>query len=146
MLKSGDPAPAWKAFDQNGNEHSSSEYSGKRYILYFYPKDDTPGCTAEACGFRDQFSELSKKVAIVGVSADSSESHKKFEAKYRLPFTLLSDPNRQLIAAYGTDGTALPKRTSFLIGPTGMIEKIYQGFDAALHAGQVQADLDALSM
>ncbi len=146
MLSIGDTAPAWKALDQNGSEVSSSDFSGKRYLLYFYPKDDTPGCTAEACGFRDQFSELSKAIAIVGVSADSSESHKKFEEKYRLPFTLLSDPNRQLIAAYGTDGTVFPKRTSFLIGSTGVIQKIYQGFDAASHAGQVQADLDALNI
>ncbi len=144
MLTVGDTAPAWTAFDHEGRKRTSDEFSGKKYLLYFYPKDDTPGCTAEACGFRDRSKDLLSKVTVLGVSADAAESHKKFASKYALPFPLLSDPERSLISCYGVDGKTLPKRTSFLISPKGIIEKIYHGFDCASHASDVLADLDLL--
>lgn len=141
MLTIGDTAPAWTAFDQEDKKRTSEECSGRRYLLYFYPKDDTPGCTAEACGFRDRSKDLLSKVSVLGVSADSAESHKKFASKYALPFPLLSDPDRTIISSYGADGQTFPKRTSFLIGPEGIIEKIYHGFDCAAHASDVLADV-----
>ncbi len=141
MLTVGDKAPAWRALDQDGQEISSVDFSGKRYLLYFYPKDDTPGCTVEACGFRDRFDELSSRVTILGVSSNSVESHKKFASKYVLRFSLLSDPDRTIITAYGTDGLSFPKRTSFLVNEDGCIGKIYQGFDCALHAEDVASDV-----
>ncbi len=92
------PAPAFTAIDQHGARHTLQDYAGKWLLLYFYPKDDTPGCTIEACGFRDNFSQLQKEIDVVGVSADSPESHKEFIKKYDLPFTLLSDTDKKLIA------------------------------------------------
>lgn len=145
MLITGDKAPDWTAPDQNAHKKSSAEFLGKRYLLYFYPKDDTPGCTAEACGFRDVLSELSSLVTILGVSSDSVESHRKFSSKYSLSFSLLSDSDRTMISAYGTDGRSFPKRTSFLVNRSGFIEKIYHNFDCALHADEVLRDLKRLA-
>lgn len=144
MLIIGDKAPEWSSLDQDGHEKSSAEFFGKRYLLYFYPKDDTPGCTAEACGFRDVFGELSSCVTVLGVSPDSVESHTKFASKYSLPFSLLSDSDRSMITSYGADGLSFPKRTSFLVNEDGCIGKIYQGFDCALHAGEVLQDAKLL--
>ncbi len=141
MLVVGNFAPSWSALDQDGQEISSVDFSGKRYLLYFYPKDDTPGCTVEACGFRDLSDELSARITILGVSPDSVESHRKFSSKYSLPFSLLSDSNRSMITAYGADGLSFPKRTSFLVNEDGCIGKIYQGFDCALHAEDVARDV-----
>ncbi len=145
MLTEGSKAPAWKGSDQHGKEHSSDETGGMWYILYFYPEDDTPGCTKEACGFRDAFQSLSKRLTIFGVSGDSAESHKKFAEKYSLPFTLLADPKKTIIAAYGADGTFFKSRVTFLIDPEGTIRKIYQGFDCATHATEIDADFESLS-
>ena len=103
-LKEGAPAPEFKAHAQNGAEVSLKDFKGKHVILYFYPKDDTPGCTKEACAFRDEFDAFKAKgVVVLGVSTDSAKSHAKFAEKYRLPFTLLADEEKKLVQAYGVD-------------------------------------------
>ncbi len=144
MLTPNTLAPVWSASDDQGNIYSSESLKGKWYILYFYPKDDTPGCTLEACGFRDGFSHLSEKITILGVSADSPESHQKFREKYHLPFALLVDTEKTLINLFGANGTDFPKRTTFLIDDAGMIRTIYQGFDCAEHAMTIESDLHHL--
>ena len=139
--------------DQNGECHTLSDYHGKWVFLYFYPKDDTPGCTKEACGVRDMFPKFKKMDAIVfGVSADSVVRHKKFAEKYKLPFTLLSDEDKKIINAYGV--WAKKKfmgreymgilRTSFLIDPKGKIAKIYEQVKPDAHAEEVLTDLQVL--
>ena len=101
MLEIGTKAPAFTLPDQNGKAHSLSDYAGKKVILYFYPKDNTPGCTKQACGFADRYPQFLEKGAVVlGVSKDSVSSHKNFEQKYALPFPLLSDPEKEVIQAY----------------------------------------------
>jgi peroxiredoxin Q/BCP len=136
-LKEGDKAPLFNALDQSGQLKSLNDYAGQWLLLYFYPKDFTAGCTAEACALRDNFSELKKYCTIVGVSADSAASHKKFQAKHELPFTLLADPKRELIKSYGANGIIFPKRVSFLIDPQSKIRKIYNQVKPAEHATQV---------
>ena len=102
MLEIGTKAPDFSLPDQNGTVHTLSEYAGKKIILYFYPKDSTPGCTKQACGFAERYPQIQEKGAVVlGVSKDSVKSHKTFEEKYALPFTLLSDPDKEVIQAYG---------------------------------------------
>lgn len=120
-------------------------YSGNWTLIYFYPKDFTSGCTTEACTFRDNFSQLKNKVEIIGISADTEESHAKFAAKYNLPFRLIADPDKQIIKDFGADGLIFPKRTSFLINPSGKIVKIYSPVKPATHAHEVLADLEAFS-
>lgn len=132
-LNEGDKAPAFKAPDQNGNMVSLKQFEGKKIILYFYPEDDTPTCTNQACNFRDNFEFLKKSgYEVVGVSPDSPESHRKFIAKFKLPFTLLADEDKKIINTYGVWG---PKklygreydgihRTIFVIDEKGKIEKI----------------------
>lgn len=143
-------APLFTLPDQNGKEHSLADYRGKWVLLYFYPKDDTPGCTNEACTIRDSFPHFQElKIAVLGVSVDSVESHKKFKEKYHLPFTLLSDYKKEVVPQYGVwgkkkfmgkihEGTL---RTSFLIDPEGKIAKIYENVDPAVHAAEVLTDL-----
>ncbi len=132
-LVAGDKAPDFKSKDQNGKTVSLKEFKGKKVILYFYPEDDTPVCTVEACNFRDNFSQLTKKgYEIVGVSPNSIESHKKFEAKYKLPFTLLADEDKKIINAYGVWGLKKLygreymgiQRATFVIDEKGKIEKV----------------------
>ena len=146
-------APLFALPDQNGKEHSLADYQGKWVLLYFYPKDDTPGCTKEACTIRDSFPDFKKlKIAVLGMSVDSVKSHKKFEEKYDLPFTLLSDDKKEVVKKYGVwgkkkfmgheyEGTS---RTSFLINPQGNIAKIYEGVNPVSHAADVLADLKTL--
>ena len=135
-LRVGDKAPDFSLQDQNGTNHKLSDYSGKQVLLYFYPKDDTPGCTTEACEIRDNFDAFKKlNIIVLGVSADSVESHEKFAGKYDLPFTLLSDKDKTVINAYG-----VIKRTSFLIDKKGKIEKIYENVKPAEHAKEVIKD------
>jgi len=145
-------APDFTLSDQDGVEHSLANYRGKWLVLYFYPKDDTPGCTTEACNFRDAREEIAKFAAVVGVSTDSVASHKKFSEKYHLNFTLLSDPNHQVIEAYGSWA---PKkfmgkeflgthRNTFLITPEGSVAKEYLGVDPKEHAEQIISDLNSL--
>jgi peroxiredoxin Q/BCP len=145
-LKKGATAPNFKLPDANGKVHSLSEYKGKWLLMYFYPRDNTPGCTKEACSFRDNFSKLKRAVEIVGVSGDSVKSHKNFSEKYSLPFTLLADPEKAIIKKYGTEGIIFAKRTSFLINPKGVIEKIYEKVNPSTHAEEIINDLAELGL
>lgn len=148
----GTPAPDFTLFDQDGSAHTLSAYQGKRVLLYFYPKDDTPGCTKEACMLRDALPDFTKLDAVVfGVSVDSVKSHKKFAEKYGLPFTLLADEGKEVVYAYGVWGKKKMMgreydgifRTSFLIAPDGSILKVYENVKPELHAAQVLADLQS---
>jgi thioredoxin-dependent peroxiredoxin len=154
MPKTGAQAPTFMLPDQDGKEHSLSEYAGKWVLLYFYPKDDTPGCTIEACTIRDQFKDFQKIGAVVlGVSTDSVKSHKKFADAYELPFTLLADEHKEVVGQYGVFGEKKfmgrtymgTSRTSFLIDPSGKIAKVYEKVKPETHAGEVVADLKALA-
>jgi len=149
-LKEGDPAPAFTALTHDGRKISLADCVGRNVILYFYPRDDTPGCTKEACAFRDHFAEFTKKGAIVfGVSPDSLKSHQKFIEKFKLPFTLLADDDKTIVGAYGVWGqkSFLGKkyfgvhRVTFLIGPDGRIKKIWPKVKPAEHAQEVLAAL-----
>jgi peroxiredoxin Q/BCP len=146
-------APDFTLPDQDGQLHSLSQYRGQVVLLYFYPKDDTPGCTKEACSIRDELPNFEKlNVKVLGVSVDSVESHKKFAEKHQLPFTLLSDENKKVVARYGVWGEKKfmgrehegTNRTSFLIDPTGTIEKIYIDVKPETHAEEVLRDLKRL--
>lgn len=145
-LKEGDKAPAFTVATSGGGSVSLADLHGKHVILYFYPKDDTPGCTKEACAFRDHFAEFGKHGAVVlGVSADAVKSHDKFVEKYKLPFTLLADEDRKIVEAYGVWGqkTFMGRkymgihRVTFLIGPDGKIQKIWPTVKPEEHAGEV---------
>jgi peroxiredoxin Q/BCP len=138
-------APDFTLQDQNGQSHSLADYKGKFVVLYFYPKDDTPGCTTEACSFRDGRDVIMEHGAdVVGVSKDSVESHKKFAEKYGLNFTLLSDPEHKTIEAYGAWGMMGTKRMTFLIGPDGTIAREYPNVTPKEHALQIIRDLEEL--
>ena len=149
-LKEGDKAPAFAAATSGGGRVSLSDLRGRNVILYFYPKDDTPGCTKEACAFRDKFAAFQKKEAVVlGVSVDSVRSHDKFVAKHRLPFTLLADEDRRIVQSYGVWGEKTfmgrkylgTHRVTFLIGPDGRIRKIWPKVKPEEHAAEVLAAL-----
>jgi peroxiredoxin Q/BCP len=152
-LEVGKQAPPLKLRDADGNEVSLADYRGQHVILYFYPKDDTPGCTKEACGFRDLWKKIQKRGAVVlGVSADSAESHRKFAAKYALPFPLLSDPERKVMERYGAFGekvlygkkTRGVIRSSVWIGPDGKVLKHWARVaKAEAHPAQVLEALEA---
>ena len=150
-LVPGAPAPAFKLQDQNGQWHTLEEYRGKWLTLYFYPKDQTPGCTTEACEFRDNvFAFRDANAVIVGISVDDVDSHKKFESKHSLPFTLLADPTKETTRAYGVlkryMGLAeLAKRETFLVDPNGRIARIYRDVDPKGHSQAVLADIKALT-
>lgn len=144
MIKVDEVAPAWESVDQDGRTHASGDQQGSWYVLYFYPKDDTPGCTIEACGFRDHWLELQKKVRLFGVSADDVSSHKAFATKFTLPFPLLVDTQKNLIRAFGADGSTFPKRVTFLVDPDAVIRKIYKDFDCSNHADDLISDLSQL--
>lgn len=145
MLKEGDKAPPFKLKDESGNVVSLEDYKDKTVVLYFYPKDDTPGCTKEACGFRDQLGKFKKnKTFVFGVSADSAESHRKFKEKFSLPFPLLSDPDRDVIKSYGVwKEKSLYGRTFMGISRTtfviqkGKIKKIFPNVKVDGHIDQV---------
>jgi peroxiredoxin Q/BCP len=131
-IQEGKPAPDFTLTDAAGRQVSLKDFAGKDVILYFYPKDDTPGCTKEACGFRDGWKDLAKaNVVVLGVSADSTASHQKFAAKYKLPFPLLSDPDRKVMKAYGAYGEKMMYgkktkgviRSTVWIGPDGKVKK-----------------------
>jgi peroxiredoxin Q/BCP len=149
----GSQAPEFTLPDQFGAMQSLREQRGKWVLVYFYPKDDTPGCTKEACMIRDGFPLFEKlDVTIFGVSVDSIVSHKKFADKYHLPFTLLSDVDKHVVSAYGVWGKKRfmgreyygTNRCSFLIAPDGTIAKVYPTVDPAIHADEVLRDLEAL--
>jgi len=131
-IQEGQPAPAFSLEDASGKRVSLADFAGQNVVVYFYPKDDTPGCTKEACGFRDGWREIQRADAVVlGVSADGAESHRKFAAKYKLPFPLLSDPNRKVMQKYGAYGPKMMYgkktvgviRSTVWIGPDGKVKK-----------------------
>ncbi|HIW19192.1 MAG TPA: thioredoxin-dependent thiol peroxidase [Candidatus Alistipes pullicola] len=145
-LKIGDKAPAFEAPDQNGETRRLSDYAGKKLILYFYPKDNTPGCTAEACSLRDGRAVLQERgFEVVGVSPDTVQSHQRFIAKKELNFTLLSDPEHRVAEAYGVWGEKKFMgrvsmgilRTTFVIGTDGVIEKVFEKVRTADHFQQI---------
>lgn len=135
-------APDFAAVDQTGTIRRLIDYAGKWILLFFYPKDFTPGCTTEACAFRDLYGELSRNLELIGVSADSIDSHRKFIAKHHLPYTLLSDPKKEMLKAYGADGKLFNTRVSFLIDPTGNIAKIYEKVSPGKHGDEVIEDIN----
>jgi thioredoxin-dependent peroxiredoxin len=146
MVKEGTTAPAFKTTDTNGESVSLKDFRGKKVVLYFYPKDDTPGCTKEACSFRDGFSKFKKRgITILGVSPDSEKSHQKFTAKYKLPFTLLADVDHSIADAYGVYGEKKfmgrtymgIHRTTFLIDEKGKIKKVFEKVKPDDHADEV---------
>ncbi len=150
MPKIGDLAPAFTATATDGSTIRLGDFAGKWVVLYFYPKDDTPGCTKEACGFRDVFSQIQKKGAVVlGVSADSAKSHAKFTEKFKLPFPLLADEDREIVRAYGVWGekTFMGRnyfgihRVTFLIGPDRRVRVVWPKVKAEEHAAEVLAAL-----
>ena len=146
QLKEGDKAPAFTAKDQDGQKVSLAGYKGKKIVLYFYPEDDTPTCTIQACNLRDNYALLKKEgVVLLGVSPDEEKKHKKFEAKYGLPFTLLADPEHQIIDKYGVWGEKQLygrkymgiHRTTFLIDEKGTIRKIFLKPKSKTHAEEI---------
>jgi thioredoxin-dependent peroxiredoxin len=149
-LKEGDKAPNFSALTNGGDEISLAACKGKAVILYFYPRDDTPGCTKEACGFRDHFEAFTKKGAVVlGVSVDPVKAHDKFVAKFKLPFPLLADEDKKIVNDYGVWGQKIfmgrkydgIHRVTFLIGPDGKIKKIWAKVKPEEHAAEVLAEL-----
>lgn len=152
-LQVGDPAPDFSLADADGTTVSLAELKGKRVVLYFYPRDSTPGCTKEACAFRDNYEAYqAKNVVVLGVSADDAKSHQKFINKHNLPFPLLVDEGAKVATAYGSYG--LKKfmgkeymgisRSTFVIGPDGTLEKIYRKVKAEKHPVELLAELDEL--
>jgi len=146
-------APDFSLIDQNGKTHTLSGYKGTWVVLYFYPKDDTPGCTKEACAFRDMADEYRKKdITVLGVSKDSPQSHTKFAQKYRLTFPLLSDEGKEIIKAYGAWGVKKfmgrqfegTLRKTFVIDPAGIIGMEYPKVEVLRHAGEIIRDIDGM--
>jgi thioredoxin-dependent peroxiredoxin len=149
-IQSGEYAPNFTLQDENGALRSLSDYRGKPVVLYFYPKDDTPGCTKEACGFRDDYSQYKQAgVEILGVSPDSPKSHTKFKNKFDLPFTLLADTDHAVSDAYGVWGLKKMMgreyegiyRTTFLLGPDGRILRVFENVKPANHSEEILAAL-----
>lgn len=150
MVQEGANAPAFSLTDESGNEVSLSQFKGKKVVVYFYPKDDTPGCTTEACGFRDNYDAILEKGAVViGISADSSQSHQKFKKKFDLPFFLLSDPDKEVIKAFGAWGEKKMYgkayegilRSTFVINENGAVVKVFPNVKPSDHATEVMAVL-----
>lgn len=149
-LKAGDVAPDFSAATSGGGQATLGDFKGKHLVLYFYPKDSTPGCTKEACGLRDLYPQLQKKGAVVlGVSTDSVKSHDKFVASYNLPFQLLADVDKKIVEAYGVRGEKTfmgrtflgTRRMTFLIGPDGRIKQIWPKVKPEEHAKEILAAL-----
>lgn len=148
-LSVGDEAPDFSLADQQGKKHSLAGYRGQWLVVYFYPKDDTPGCTKEACSLRDEFAAFRKlDVIVFGVSLDDTESHQAFAKKYRLPFPLLSDSGGEIAKAYGSLGGFGPiryaKRHTFIIDPDGRIAKVWRKVNPAEHSRELLVALNAL--
>ncbi len=155
MIKEGDIAPDFALPDQKGKIHKLSDYEGKWLLIYFYPKDDTPGCTKEACGFRDNLPHFEKnKLTVIGVSTDSVKSHQKFANKHKLSFPILADTDKKTVNDYGVwqqksflghkySGIV---RSSFLVGPDGQVVKVYPKVNPLKHVKQVLEDFEELSV
>lgn len=153
VYTAGTNAPDFNLPDENGELHKLSDYRGKPVVLYFYPKDDTPGCTKEACGFRDDYSEYAKYGAVIlGVSPDPQKKHIKFKSKYDLPFTLLSDVDHKVSELYGVWGRKKYMgreydgvfRTTFLISPHGEISRVFENVKPSGHSQEILEALDAI--
>jgi len=150
LPKVGQPAPDFNLPDQNGKLHTLQEYHGKWLVLYFYPKDDTPGCTQEACSFRDDLSQITELGAqVVGVSVDDTSSHAEFAKKYHLPFPLLADKTTETAARYGALMDLwlikFARRYTFLIDPQGNLKKMYLTVETSRHSKQIIADLKKIN-
>ena len=148
LLEVGDKAPAFRTTDQDGDEVSLRDFKGKKVVLYFYPKDDTPGCTKEACSFRDGWSKFRRKgVAVLGVSVDDEKSHRKFADKFSLPFPLLADTDKEIVKAYGVWGEKSmygrkymgTHRVTYLIDEKGKIAAVWPKVKPDAHADEVLA-------
>jgi peroxiredoxin Q/BCP len=152
-VAAGAPAPDFHAKNQDGKEISLSDFKGKFVLIYFYPKDDTPGCTKEACDFRDRFTEVKKlNTVVLGVSRQDAESHKKFIAKHKLPFDLLVDTDGKIGEQFGVGAMpvvggvmGLSKRQSVLIGPNQKVVKFYETVNPSSHVDEVLKDIQAAS-
>jgi thioredoxin-dependent peroxiredoxin len=141
-LAVGTKAPTFTAQDTSGKTVSLENYAGKTVVLYFYPKDDTPGCTKQACSFRDNYTAYQNKdITVFGVSMDNVDSHQKFTEKFSLPFPLLADTNGAIAKAYGVDGGGYAKRVTFVIDETGNVAKVYDTVKTETHASDILADL-----
>lgn len=154
QLTEADKAPAFKSKDQNGNPVSLSDFKGKKVILYFYPEDDTPTCTVEACNLRDNYSLLKNKgIIVLGVSPDDEKKHKKFEQKFDLPFTLITDKDKKIIDKYGVWGEKNLygrkymglHRTTFLIDEKGIIKKIFKKPRSKMHSEEILEAWEAIN-
>lgn len=155
LLPEGTPAPDFALPDESGQIHRLSDYRGRVVVLYFYPKDNTPGCTKEACGFRDDYADYQAAgVMVIGVSPDPPERHARFKLKYNLPFVLLSDPEHQVLEKYGAWGLKKAYgreyygvlRVTYVIDPEGIIRKVYPKVKPAEHSKQVLEDLRAMGL
>jgi thioredoxin-dependent peroxiredoxin len=143
-LSVGTSAPSFTATDTQGNTVSLNDFRGQTVIVYFYPKDDTPGCTKQACSFRDNYEDYqAKNIVVLGVSADDQAAHQAFTEKYNLPFPLLVDTDRSIIQAYDVDGGGYAKRVTYVIDENGTISHVYDAVKTATHATDVLADLVA---
>lgn len=149
-LNKGIEAPSFEGINQDGKTIRLKDFKGKKVILYFYPKDDTPGCTAEACNLRDNYqSWINKGFEVIGISPDSEKSHKKFKEKYNLPFNLLADPDKRILKAYGAWGTKKMYgrsyegvlRTTYVIDEEGIIEEVLSKVDTRNHTSQILQEL-----
>ena len=152
LPKINQPAPAFELPDENGKIHKLEDYRGRSVVLFFYPKDDTPGCTTEACNFRDDYSKyLDAGVALLGISPDNVKSHQKFRTKYGLNFPLLADEGHVVCDKYGVWGRKKMMghaydgvfRTTFLISPDGLIQKVYENVKPADHSQEILPDIQA---
>jgi len=148
VLSVGEKAPEFELMDNEGHPQKLSDYQGQTIVVYFYPRDDTPGCTKEACSFRDSYAEFRRAgVEVIGISPDSEKSHTKFIEKYELPFTLLSDPDHKVCEAFGVWGTKKMAgreyegvyRTTFIISPDGVIKEVFENVKPADHSQEVLA-------
>ena len=153
QLSEGDKAPAFKSIDQNGKPVSLNDFNGKRVVLYFYPEDDTPTCTVEACNLRDNYSQLKQReIIVLGVSPDDQKKHKKFEQKFHLPFTLVTDEGKKIINKYGVWGEKNLygrkymglHRTTFLIDEKGIIRKVFKKPRSKIHSEEILAAWEAI--
>lgn len=141
-LSAGTKAPNFSSTDDKGNSVSLSDFSGKTVVIYFYPKDDTPGCTKQACSFRDSYSEYQgKDIVVLGVSMDDETSHKAFKEKFNLPFPLIVDTDGAIAKGFDVEGGGYAKRVTFVIDGEGTITKVYDSINTETHATDVLSDL-----
>lgn len=141
-LSAGTKAPNFSSTDDKGNSVSLSDFSGKTVVIYFYPKDDTPGCTKQACSFRDSYSEYQgKDIVVLGVSMDDETSHKAFKEKFNLPFPLVVDTDGAIATGFDVEGGGYAKRVTFVVDGEGTITKVYDSINTETHATDVMSDL-----